>query len=149
MQTPNQAMHPKPKRTDFSYARVYNTSVPLSLAFGGGRAETFMALFAVDAVDVDRVADELEAALRTTLQRRDSSYWGKYRIGPVFGGEVRVYPNRDPLYRAEADSPDEEFFEPEFSSRGVLVGVYGPAEAAVAVGVAMQSFGRLALVRQG
>ena len=40
---------------------------------------------------------------------------GEYRIGPVAGGRLSVYSNRDPMYRAEVDPPDDEFFEPELS----------------------------------
>ncbi len=97
-----------------------------------------MQVFAVNAKDVDQVAQELAKTLGISLTRRDSSFLGEYCHGKLIDCEFKVYLNHDPLYREGIDAPDEEYFEPAFKAHRVLVGVSGTAEVAEIVRKALQ-----------
>ena len=90
-------------------------------------------MFAVGSTDVDQLADSLAVALNVVLDRRASMYWGEYRLWRTTDGELRVYPNHDPMYQQANDPPEEEFFEPDFRNYGVLVAVDGETKFTEAV----------------
>jgi hypothetical protein len=97
--------------------------------------------FAVRADEVDGVSDRLELALGLSLEKRDSAFWGEYRLCEIDGVELRVSANLDPMYLEGKDDPKNEFFEPLFKEYGVLVSFDGSPEAVESVRIALQSIG--------
>ena len=101
--------------------------------------ETHLLVIAVNADNIDQVTEVIGKTLAISFTQRDSSYLGEYSSCKLIDFEIRVYLNRDPLFQAEIDPPDEEFFVPAFKERRVLVSVSGSAEVAEMVNKALQT----------
>jgi len=80
--------------------------------------------------DIDAVAAAIAPVLDLQLENRDSSYWGDYHIdlSGAFS-ELKLYRNRDPMFRADSDDPDEYWFEPDFRDCPTLLSVYAAKSA--------------------
>ena len=73
--------------------------------------------------DAEVVLAKLNAALGIEFESRSSEYWGDYWID-VRHSKLRIFWNRDPLYVAGVDPPEDRFFEARFPNHAVSVDVY-------------------------
>lgn len=75
--------------------------------------------------EIDAIAAAISPALNLRLENRDSAYWGDYHIDRSGAfSELKLYRNRDPMFRSDSDDPDEYWFEPDFRDCDSLLSVY-------------------------
>jgi hypothetical protein len=78
--------------------------------------------YGVMATKTEEVTEMLTLNLGLTFNGRESGYWGEYFIYRDSDDiEIRIYENKDPMWRAELDIPEEEFFEYEYRTFKVLI----------------------------
>lgn len=78
--------------------------------------------YAVSANDVDVVAKRLSKNLKLSFVRHGSDYLGPYlEHGGFDWPKVKIYFNFDPMWRADTDPPEEQFFKSDFSGYRVLI----------------------------
>lgn len=87
------------------------------------------AKYAVMTTKTENVAKTLNLNLGLKLNGRESSCFGYHFLySDLYGSEVQIYQNKDPLWRAELDIPEEEFFEHEHKAFEVLILCTLPSE---------------------
>jgi hypothetical protein len=92
-----------------------------------------MARFAINVPDIATAAERVGGAAGLSFERRESDHWGPYCLIRLPGaGSIRVLENVDPVYRADLDPPEDQFFESGFPADWVLVDIDSSDAAQVA-----------------
>lgn len=93
-------------------------------------ADEIIHLYGSSEADLDALSALVGGELGLKLEVRDSSYWGDHYIDRSGAfTELRLYRNRDPMFRPDNDDPDEYWLQPEFKDCSTLLSVYAPVAA--------------------